>query len=63
MKRIKIKTIKGFASFTQRKAAEMLGISESYLSLLLANKRRPSLTLYLRLKRAGIKWEMEEKEC
>jgi len=54
MKLIKIRTPNGFRMLSQEKASKQLGISESHLSLLLAHKRKPSITLYLKLKRAGI---------
>jgi transcriptional regulator with XRE-family HTH domain len=54
MKLIKIKTPKGYRMLSQRKAAEQLGISESYLCLLMAKKRKPSIKVYFALKGAGI---------
>jgi len=54
MKKIRIKTAKGFRMLSQAKAAEQIGISESHLSLLLRHKRKPGIAIYFKLKRAGI---------
>lgn len=54
MKKVRIKTTKGFRVFSQAKAAERIGISESHLSLLLRGKRKPGVEIYFKLKAAGI---------